>query len=217
MKVLEKHKAIALRKSGMTISEIGKIVPVSKSTIALWVKDLRLSKVAKESIQNKLTLAQNNSRAVLVAKNINRQIEINEFSKRILSSVNLTKEVIMIMCACLYEAEGGKGVGQSLSFTNSDPLMVGVFLKMLRRSFELDESKFRVCFHAHSYHNIDGELDFWSKTTQIPRNQFIKPYLKKTSSSYKKDGYRGCVSIRYYDISLKKKLLSIFKEIERHI
>ena len=84
MKVLEKHKAIALRKSGMTISEIGKIVPVSKSTIALWVKDLRLSKVAKESIQNKLTLAQNNSRAVLVAKNINRQIEINEFYKRIL-------------------------------------------------------------------------------------------------------------------------------------
>jgi len=44
MKLIEKQKVIELRKRGMTLSEIQKLVSVSKGTISLWMRDIILTK-----------------------------------------------------------------------------------------------------------------------------------------------------------------------------
>jgi hypothetical protein len=46
-KFTEKEKAIKLRKSGATYSEVLREVPVSKSTLSLWLRDVGLSKTQK--------------------------------------------------------------------------------------------------------------------------------------------------------------------------
>lgn len=65
---------------------------------------------------------------------------------------------------------------------------------MLMRLF-LNESKFSVQVHLHSYHDMNTQLNVWSEATGIPRSQFIKPYLKKNSSLYKK---RAIKSVRMF-------------------
>ena len=57
-KTLEKEKAIALRKEGKTYSQIMKVVPVAKSTISLWFKEVGLSKEQKQVLTaNRLAAA----------------------------------------------------------------------------------------------------------------------------------------------------------------
>ncbi|MDQ5968896.1 MAG: hypothetical protein QG579_53 [Patescibacteria group bacterium] len=216
MKIKEKRTAISLRKRGMTISEIQKVVHVSKSSISLWIRDVQLSPMESERIENKITAGQLRSREVIKQKSVNKLAEINKFARESFKRVEVTKSLEILLCACLYEGEGNKGFNQSLSFTNSDPKMISTFLGLLRSGFDVDESKFRVCIHLHHYHDKNKQLEFWSNITRIPKSQFMKPFMKKNSGLYKKEGYAGCISIRYYDISLKRKLMSIFKELVSH-
>ena len=58
LKQSEKAKAIAFRKEGKTYSEILKKVPVAKSTLSLWLRDVGLSKTQKQKITVKKHKAQ---------------------------------------------------------------------------------------------------------------------------------------------------------------
>jgi transposase len=44
MKVLEKDKAIELRKQGKTYTEIQKRIPISKSCLSYWLRDIKLNR-----------------------------------------------------------------------------------------------------------------------------------------------------------------------------
>ncbi|KKU79357.1 MAG: hypothetical protein UY04_C0011G0023 [Parcubacteria group bacterium GW2011_GWA2_47_7] len=111
-----------------------------------------------------------------------------------------------MLAALIYECEGGKSEKSSLEFTNSDPDLVRIFLRLLRESVSLDESKFRVVMHLHSYHDEAVEKNFWSKIIQIDKKQFLKTYQKHESGNAK-PGYRGCVQIKYFDVNIKRVLL----------
>ena len=128
-----------------------------------------------------------------------------------LLDLNMSKSVAKLLCAMIYYCEGAKNTRSSLIFINSDPQLIQSFLKLLRRVFVLDERKFRVCLHLHSYHNQDQQISFWSKITRIPKNQFIKPYIKDHTGIRKREGYQGCASIRYHDTNLSKQLLMMAK------
>lgn len=43
MKIVEKNKAIELRKQGKTYTEIQKRIPVSKSSLSYWLRDIKLT------------------------------------------------------------------------------------------------------------------------------------------------------------------------------
>ena len=109
----------------------------------------------------------------------------------------------------LYWCEGEKH-SPAMRFTNSDPQMLNFFLKLFRSAFKIDESKLRVCLHLHEYHDQRQQKIFWSKITGIPEVQFSKIYLKPNTGLSKKEGYPGCVSLRYFDhkIALELEALS---------
>lgn len=116
-----------------------------------------------------------------------------------------------IICAMIYWCEGGKNAKYSVAFTNSDPKLVRTFLKLLRECFVLDESKFHPCIHLHSYHLPEKQLDFWSKVTDINKQQFIKPYLKPNTGKRIHENYQGCISLRYFNNDLAQQLVAIAK------
>ncbi len=107
----------------------------------------------------------------------------------------------------LYWAEGYKSEkGCGVDFANSDPEMINVFMKFLRNSFELDESRLRVLLYCYSDQNISFLIRFWSKLTRIPEAQFTKPYVRR---EFRLDGRKmpyGLIHVRYSD---KKLLLAI--------
>lgn len=211
MKIFEKSKAIELRKLGKSIREIVNILSVSKSTVSLWVKDILLSKKAKKIIENKMTEGQKASIISIKYKTKIKEECATNFAKSILSDVTITKNIKMIICAMIYECEGCK-TGKEVAFTNSDPYLMSIFIRYLRQSFDLDESKFRVCLHLHKYHNVNKQLKFWSETLKIPIDQFSKPFLKMNSGKNIKTEYQGCARIRYYDVLVFRKLRALSKE-----
>ena len=53
LKIEEKIKALELRRKGLTYKEILKQVPVAKSTLSLWLREVGLSKTQKQRITQK--------------------------------------------------------------------------------------------------------------------------------------------------------------------
>jgi len=79
--------------------------------------------------------------------------------RKIVDNVTDSEENRKLACALLYWCEGEKK-GGAVRFTNSDPVMIQTFLNLFRQSFKLDESKFRICLHLHSYHNQQKQKKF---------------------------------------------------------
>ena len=119
--------------------------------------------------------------------------------------------------AMLYWGEGYKGdiehPAKNIDFANSDPEMILMFLRFLRNNYSLEENKFRILLYCYSDQNVPELIDFWSKLTRIPFEQFTKPYVRKDFKINNRKMKHGLIHIRYYD---KKLLLEIMKMIDSY-
>jgi len=149
----------------------------------------------------------------------NRKIDLEQIKGRaveVINAMNLSQDAAKIFCALLFWAEGNKSLN-SVGFTNSDPGMISTFLSLLRKGFSIDERKIRVLVHLHEYHSKDEIERFWSDTTRIPLTQFSNPYLKKNSAINIKSGYKGCLSLRYYDAKIAKELYWLYTTLQQKL
>ncbi len=209
MKLQEKEKAIALRRKGYSYNEILQEITVSKSTLSLWLSDLVLTLSAQKRLDDQFTNGQLKARESILNKTKIKEGVAHQNAMKTLSRISFTKEMKKLFCGILYWCEGSKSRSNSVGFTNSDPDMIKTFLQFFRDGFDIDERKFRVCVHLHSYHKKDTVLQYWSTITNIPLSQFIRPHLKHTAGMYKKDGYQGCIRVSYNDVALFRELIAI--------
>ena len=203
------NEAKKLRGQAYSYGEIAKKLQIAKSTAHLWVKRVELDEKALKELERKRTLAR--LKGLKALKNI-RELRKNQIKKLAIISVNkinLNRETKKLLCSFLYWGEGSKNTN-SLTFTNSDPLMVKSFLTLLRSSFELEERKFRALVHIHEYHNEKKIKNYWSKVTNIPLSQFSKSYLKSHTGKNVKEGYKGTISISYYDYKIALELSFVY-------
>lgn len=196
------------------MKEIAIELKVAKSSVSQWVRNIPLSNAAKRRIEMLYTNGQLAAQASHRAATRDKEDIAAKEARDILSRVHDQKEVRQLMCALLYWCEGAKLYNNkgNLSFANSDPDLVAAFLSLFRSSFELDESKFHPCIHIHGYHNEETQLKFWSKVTNIPIGQFIRSFRKQESGKSIRNGYQGCIQVRYYDKLVLRKLLAIARE-----
>ena len=171
------------------------------------MRDLVLSQIAQDILRKKI-----HEGAYISAQNKKEKTNflVNSYyiqSKKEIDGIYLDKQTAKILCSLIYWCEGSKNIRGGVIFTNSDPSLVKIFLKLLRASFFLDEKKFRICIHLHDYHNSKKQRIFWANETKIPEIQFIKPYRKLNTGKRIKEGYNGCVSVRYHDTVIARKLL----------
>ena len=66
-KTQEKERARALRKQGFSINEICKIVPASKGSISVWVRDIKLTEDRRNILKNR----KSNKDAIINLLNLN--------------------------------------------------------------------------------------------------------------------------------------------------
>ena len=208
-------KTIELRKKGYSVKELHAMVGVSKSTISRWVQTVPLSQEAKKRLADRSTKARIQAEITIREKTRQKNIIANDFAVTVVP-MKLEKEILMMLCAMIYHCEGNKQI-QNVVFTNSDPSLIKTFLFLFRRSFDLDERKFRALMHLHDYHNEADQKIFWSRVTGIPTTQFNRTYQKTSDHKYQKTGYQGCINISYGDVSISRKLHFIAKKfMERY-
>lgn len=88
----------------------------------------------------------------------------------------------------LYWGEGAKkNKNGQINFTNSDSVMIKIFVSFLRSIYCINESKLRCHLYCFESQNIQSEINYWANITSIPAKQFIKPYIatNKTPSHAK--------------------------------
>lgn len=113
----------------------------------------------------------------------------------------------------LYWAEGAKG-NCTVDLANSNPEMIIIFLKFLRKICGVNEKRLRCFLYCYSDQDIDAIKKYWSKTTRISLTQFTKPYIRKDFLPEKSGKMKyGLAHIRYND---KKLLLQIQKWINEY-
>ena len=205
----EKLRAISLRKKGYSLAEIVKDVNVAKSSVSIWVRNVEMSNEARSRFLRKITLGQ---LMAAEAKRARTKSSIDNYRSnalREIARIKFSKPISRLLCAVVYMCEGRKDYFNGVTFTNSDPKLVSLFLKLFREGYDLDERRFRVCVHLHGYHNPEKQIAFWSKVTKIPRGQFIRPYLKPNTGKRIRTNYQGCASVRYQSNDMVRRLLTV--------
>ncbi|HPW34235.1 MAG TPA: hypothetical protein PK367_00525 [Candidatus Paceibacterota bacterium] len=208
-KLVEKREsAIKLRESGYSLTEIVNKLKVSKSSASSWVSDIKLSQKAKNRLLTKIKLGQFISAER--KKNKTKSIIDNYFLTATKEQQNYKLSHLdkKIMCSIMYWCEGAKSLMSGVQFINSDPSIVKAFVNLLADSFGADRKRFKVCVHIHSYHNSEEIINFWSNEINLPKEQFLKPYRKNNSGQNIHKDYKGCVSVRYNDVSISRQLLT---------
>jgi hypothetical protein len=116
--------------------------------------------------------------------------------------LSLEDEKLRIAGVMLYWGEGTKS-GNSVVFSNSDPDMVKLFLKFLRKICGVEEKRLRILIHAYGDQDENQLRLFWSDSTHIPSEQFSKTFIHKGKrGTYKTLSEHGTISLRYSDKSL---------------
>ena len=177
-----KLKARELRKKGLSIKEIQKRLRVSRSSVSLWVRDVKLTKKQlKKLYLNKSTGGLKGS--IIAAMNKIKARE--ELTQRLLEEgikeiESLSKRDKFIIGVAMYFAEGEKG-DKNVSFSNSDPRAIKFMVDWLRYFCNVPEKKFRASLYIHDNLNERKAKQFWSKLIRIPLAQFRKSYIVKNN------------------------------------
>lgn len=132
--------------------------------------------------------------------------------KRDLSIVERRLQIAGIM---LYWGEGGKR-NSKVTFSNSDPEMIRVFLRFLREICGISESRLKAGLHIYPDHNESQLIGFWSSITAIPSSRFYKPFLHIGSKgTYKRKSLYGTLVLSYSDKSLLGQILAWIEEYKK--
>jgi hypothetical protein len=203
-----KEQARELRQKGYSFREISEKFSRAESTIGLWCR----KEIVTEEGRGRLKKLSDDGRQKSIVTNREKRLKIlGEISNNVYSknSVKYSIYDYKLMLAMLYWGEGGK-TGSCLNFTNSDPKLIAVYLKLLRLCFDIKPEKFYCCLHLHSYHDREKMIDFWSNVTGIAKSQ-IYIYNKENSGKQKKLDYKGCINIRYFNYLFFNEVLMIIK------
>lgn len=215
-----KRKAVSLRGKGFSIIQIARDLGLAKSTVSLWVRDIALPQRILKLLQGKEITGRKKGLAILKAKrDLNKLEHAREATNLLINNMHLLsrKDILQLFCAIIFWCEGSKRRISDVRFTNSDPALVRFFLYCLRTGFDAYEHKFRAMIHLHEYHDHKQQTFFWSKVTGIALSQFLKPYVKPHTGKRERPNYEGCLSIRYHDAEIAKRLDALYHALAQWI
>jgi transposase-like protein len=212
-----KQKVLALGLQGMTYPQIQQIYPIPKSTLSHWFKDAEKVRDRSKQLED-LVQAREKARVTIMGGRIKR-LELaesrarNELVKIPLKNISVLKS----MLAMLYWAEGTKGDRSSgINFVNTDPLLLGLYISLLRECYLVDEGRFRIGLHLHGYHDHGEAIKFWSKCLNVQESQFWKIYVKKrsTENDFRRN-FQGICTVYYGDAEIRRELLALGRQIAK--
>lgn len=207
----DKNIAIKFRKGGQSYSQISAFLKVPKSTLSLWLKDIKLSKQAAKKIQERT-----NSTAItkLIFRNKQQTIIAHQRHGQIyrlakLESKKFLNDPLFLTGTALYWAEGYKrgatgSKWKSIDFANSDPEMIKLMTLFLTKFLDLKKSEIKIQIMLHDENAANAAINFWHNITGIPKINFIKTCHALSSASLQKREKKlqyGTIHLRINDVN----------------
>jgi len=206
-----KNMAIDLRRSGKSYSEILNEVPVSKGTLSIWLKGILLSEEHRAAIHKRVSDGRLRYRQRLIVSlkakrvfkegSISREAEV--FFKNNISDPFFSAGIL------LYWAEGSRS-GNYFSFTNSDPDMVALMVRWVRKYMPLEGESMRYRLYMKGmYSDISKYEDYWSGVLGIGREDMQKSVYSPTPEYVIRDkSYIGSMRITITRVDCLRKMLA---------
>ncbi|MEU3133995.1 hypothetical protein ABZ691_14410 [Streptomyces sp. NPDC006854] len=192
-------KARELRLQGMTYDQIQVELGCSKSSISLWVRDLPRPERTRTREQSS-AIGRRGWETTLQRRDAERRAARQRAEEEVGA---LSDRELFLVGVALYWAEGSKSkpyrTQERVTFVNSDPGMIEVFLAWLRLLGVADDH-LRFHVHIHETADVTAAEQFWAALTGAGPEAFGKTSLKRHSprTTRKNVGaeYRGCLVVR---------------------
>lgn len=102
----------------------------------------------------------------------------------------------------------------AIEFTNSDPILIKLFLRFLREILEIEENKLKCEIFIYDDLNKLNLEQYWSEITNITKDRFHKTIILKAKNSKYKPNPRGTCKLRYFS---KQKFLELNRIVIKHL
>lgn len=213
--VQEREKAIELRRKGLSYNEILRHIPVAKSSLSLWLKELPLTKSEKDVLKKRkdsnISRGRIKAAAELRKRRLNRE---EESTKRAINLFDIYKnEPLFHTGIALYWAEGAK-TSNRWSLINTDVDLIKVMVYWLKEYLEVgrEDINFRLFIHKPY---ADGSCETWWKTKLgVGDAEFLKTIYKDTKHKVKqKPGHHGCLRIEVKNSKQMFFMMKVFKNL----
>lgn len=209
----EKEEAIRLRLQGMSYSQIRKIIPVSKSSLSMWLEKYPLSIDRLRELRDHSQVRIEKCRETKIKKREVRQLGVY---KKVSENIgDLTKRELMLAGFFLYWGEGTKSSGCTVMLSNTDPDVLKLFIQWLKL-FDITNDRIVIKLHIYKDMNPSTSVQYWSEQLYIPPKQFNKPTIKHSNLcdiTYKNGFGHGTCHVQVFSRDLKEYILMGLKYI----
>ncbi len=171
-----------LRRLGLSYGEIMELVPVKKSTLATWCRDVRLTEEQIAAIKERRAPEPG------IPRNTNRKRleEIEQLRAIARDEVQLLiQDPLWVAGLVLYWAEGSKGRNR-LSMANTDPRALRLFVRWIRTYVE-PSARFSLALHLHEGNDEAAARLYWRQETGLYRANFQKTFIKPKGTGHRKN------------------------------
>jgi hypothetical protein len=171
-----------LRRQGLSYGEIMELIPVKKSTLATWCREVDLTQDQIEAIRERRAQIP----GIPVDTNWRRREEIEQL-RSIAREVatDLIDDPFWVAGLVLYWAEGTKGRNR-VSVANADPRALRLFIRWLRTYVD-PEARFTIHLHLHEGNDEEAAKQYWRSETGLDQANFIKTFIKPSGTGHRKN------------------------------
>jgi len=204
----DKNLAIRLRKQGKSYNEIVKVLRIPKSTLSLWLRNVKMPVEIERKFWDKTrkkwarSISKFNKERIKTAREKAKKIQ-EDASQDI---GTLSRRELLLIGTALYWAEGYKKARWSLQFSNSDPTMIRLMMQFFKKVCNIPKEKIRALVQIHPNVTSKRAVNYWSRISEIPKTQFAKSYSRLTPSSKQKRPFNtlpyGTLRIGVYDAEI---------------
>ena len=197
-------RAVELRTTGWSVTDIATEIGVAKSTAWRWVKHLPLD-LDSERAQRKRAHSKLMSEARWAGMRRERDDRRAELNATAAESVGLlSAREILLLGAVVYWCEGSKAKPWReqdcyLQFTNSDPVLIEIFLRFCQQmGVDRHALSYRVSIHESAESAVAER--WWADRLGLDVERFHRTTLKRhrpgTNRHNLGEHYRGCLVVR---------------------
>ncbi len=216
---LLREQAIQLRLQGNTYSQIKRDLGISKGTLSYWLHKYPLSEERLKQLlvdrDHKRDIAVERYRNTIREQRVSRLKKI--YSQKQKELLPLTKKELMLSGLFLYWGEGSKQRG-IICISNTNPQVIVFALHWMTTALHIPKEKIKALIHLYQDMEIDETMDYWAKILGFNKEQFRKPYIKKTNIlglTYKSFGHGTC-NLYFSSVLLSEEVAMSIKAVSEY-
>ena len=171
-----------LRRLGLSYGEIMDLIPVKKSTLATWCRDVKLTDEQVEAIKDRRAPIPGIPRDT--QRKRRQEVELIR-AQAMLEAEHLVDEPMWVAGVALYWGEGFKTQNQ-LGMAMADAHGLRLFIRWTN-IFHRPQHGYRVRLNLHADNDESAARAYWVEELGVDRSDFNKSYVKPDGTGHRKN------------------------------